>query len=914
MVESRKPRRRASVRTYLTATFAVAVVSLSGVVAYTSSSTFDREHDRSVEKARSAARLVAIGYGREIAESPEGARGTMDLPEFTSLDPSVCNPFMERFVEWPHGHLTILGIDGSPICSSDPRVLKLSNPYADAPWWEAVRAGQDVTLTEPTRDVVTRNVSVATLLPFTGTNGRRAVLMMLSDMPNFFTLTQPELQMGTEVLVLDRGRTMVIDRSVDGDRYQGRSIVGTDLANPVPTTGEIFRGVDGVERIYAEQTVEGAGWHVLSGIPTSIAFAEARALRTRSIWLGGASVIMVILLGFLLYRRLAKPVRKLTRAIEAATSDPTSRAPEVGPAEIATVARTFNEMNEARHRSEARFKALVLHASDMIAVLEAEGAVRYCSPAVHRLAGLSDADVVGTPLTNIVVPKDRERVSAGLAAVLRHPGLADPIEFRVRHRDGSIRQVEALLNNLSDDPAVDGVVATIRDVTERKAFEDHLAHQALHDALTGLPNRALVLDRLNHALARSARSGKTIGVLFLDLDRFKLINDSHGHAVGDKVLTMLADRLTSTMRPSDTVARFGGDEFVAVCENLANEDEVHEVATRMADALRDPFLIEGQELFLTGSVGIAVSGRGETSEELLRNADAAMYRAKELGRAQHALFDDAMRSRAMTRLQTEAALHRAIDADGFFLHFQPKISLTDGRLVGAEALVRMMDPEAGMIPPSEFIDVAEETGLIVPIGEIVLAGAARVARDWFEKTGRVVPISVNVSPRQLAQPSLPETIDRILRETGTSPELVIIEITENLLMQDAQLASETLQRLREIGVRVSIDDFGTGHSSLGYLREFPIDELKIDRSFVKAMDEDDRSVTIVGSVVGLAHAMGLTVVAEGVETAAQLSELRRLGCDVAQGFYFSHPRPAETMEELLAPDVAWGTRTAGQTA
>jgi diguanylate cyclase (GGDEF)-like protein/PAS domain S-box-containing protein len=572
-------------------------------------------------------------------------------------------------------------------------------------------------------------------------------------------------------------------------------------------------------------------------------------------------------------------------------------------------------MNEARRRSEARFKALVLHASDMIAVIESDGAVRYCSPAVHRLAGLIESDLVGKLLLDIVVPQDRERVSAGIGAVLRRSGLADPIEFRVRHRDGSIRAAEALLNNLQDDPAVGGIVATIRDVTERKAFEDHLAHQALHDALTGLPNRALVLDRLNHALARASRSGKTIGVLFLDLDRFKLINDSHGHAVGDQVLTLLADRLTSAMRPSDTIARFGGDEFVALCENLADEREVSEVATRMADAVRDPFLVDGQELFLTGSVGIAVSGRGETAEELLRNADAAMYRAKELGRAQHAIFDDAMRSRAMTRLQTEGALHRAIDSDGFFLHFQPKISLTDGRLVGAEALVRMMDPEVGMIPPSEFIDVAEDTGLIVPIGEIVLAEAARVARDWFIRTGRPVPVSVNISPRQLAQPTLPDAVERILRETETPPELLILEITENLLMQDAQLASQTLHRLREIGVRVSIDDFGTGHSSLGYLREFPIDELKIDRSFVKAMDEDDRSVTIVGSVVGLAHAMGLSVVAEGVETAAQLAELRRLGCDIAQGFYFSHPRPAETMDELLSPEVVWGSpRTAGQTA
>ena len=903
-------KRRVSVIVYLAAAFGVTITALSGVLVYTSNSAFVRERERAVDKARSAANLVAIGFGREYDEMSGSIEVVLGSPELTGLDPAVCLAFMDKYLEWPEGYLSIVMPDGSVVCSSDPRAMNRGKLFARASWMKDVLAGKTILFTEPARDVVTGNLGVATIAPFRSPDGRKAIMYAASGMRSFYTLTQPELQLGTEILIIDRNRTMVLDRSVPREKnpetYAGKSVTGTALANPITKAGVIIPGVDGVEGVYAEKAVKGLGWHILSGIKTSVAFAEARQQRARSVGLGLATIFMVLILGYALHSRLAKPMRSLTRAIEAAASDPDATAPEQGPAEVAKVAATFNVMNDTRRRSEARFRALVLHASDMIAVVDEDGAVSYCSPAIARLAGIEEDSVVRTPFASIVAPKDQARVNAAVVTARRKPGLSDPIEFQVRHRDGTVRQVEALLNNLAQDPAVGGLVATVRDITERKSFEEHLAHQALHDPLTDLPNRALALDRLAHALARSSRTGGTTGVLFMDLDRFKLINDSHGHAVGDRVLVLLADRLLGAVRPSDTVARFGGDEFVAVCDNLTDESDALDVAGRMAAVLKKPFSVDGQELFLTGSVGIALSGRGETAEELLRNADAAMYRAKERGRAGHAVFDEAMRTTAMGRLQIEAALHHAIEANTFIVQFQPKFSLADGHVTGAEALVRMVDEERGIIPPAEFIAVAEDTGLIVPIGEIVLREAALVARGWRDRTGFGVPVAVNLSPRQLAQPNLPDVVERILRETELDPELLILEITENLLMQDSELAATTLQRLRRLGVRISIDDFGTGHSSLGYLQTFPIDELKIDRSFVDALEKDERSPTIIGSIVGLAHAIGLTVVAEGVEKASQLAELRRLGCDIAQGYYFSHPRSAEAVEEMLGARSAWG--------
>jgi diguanylate cyclase (GGDEF)-like protein/PAS domain S-box-containing protein len=444
---------------------------------------------------------------------------------------------------------------------------------------------------------------------------------------------------------------------------------------------------------------------------------------------------------------------------------------------------------------------------------------------------------------------------------------------------------------------------------ERKRFEERLAHQSLHDPLTGLPNRTLFLDRLGLALARSRRNESEVAVVFLDLDGFKVVNDGLGHDAGDELLIAVGARLASVIRPGDTVARFGGDEFVVLCEDLPRDGahaQATEIAGRLFDALTNPFVIRSTETFVGASIGIALAPTGEERpEDLLRDADAAMYAAKDMGKQRVVVFDDALRERALTQHATFNALHRAIDRGELRVFFQPVVSLTTGHCTGAEALVRWQHPERGLVPPSEFIPLAEQSDLIVRLGEWVLAEAARFAVSRVPLRDEPFTVSVNLSARQLASPDLVERVGAILERIAVPPDRLCLEITESVLMRDATSTVGVIDALRAIGVRVSIDDFGTGYSSLAYLKRFPVDTVKIDRSFIDGLPDDPGDVAIVTAVVSLAHALGLTVVAEGVETAEQLQEVVRLGCDQAQGYYFAPPQPVADLRDLIGRSRTW---------
>ena len=441
-----------------------------------------------------------------------------------------------------------------------------------------------------------------------------------------------------------------------------------------------------------------------------------------------------------------------------------------------------------------------------------------------------------------------------------------------------------------------------RDVTERRALEDQLRHQALHDPLTGLPNRVLLMDRLEHALERADRREGRVAVCFMDLDDSKVVNDSLGHEAGDRLLVALAGRLEGSLRREDTLARFGGDEFVVLIEDASDASRATGVADRIVDALREPFVVEGREVFATLSMGIVLADSPrERPEDLLRKADIAMYRAKEKDKAGYAVFDPSMNARVVERMESEGDLRRALRLGEFTVHYQPKVLLETGAIVGVEALARWVHPERGLVPPAGFIAQAEESGLIVPIGRWVLEEACRQAREWqtLHPIDPPLVVCVNISGRQLRYPGLVQDVARVLRESRLEPGSLDLEITENVLIESAQNGLP-VERLRRLGAKMIIDDFGTGYSSLSYLKRMPADLLKIDRSFVEGLGSDPKDEGIVSSVIDLARVLGMETIAEGVESVEQAERLRELGCRFAQGYLFSKPMAAEEMGELLA--------------
>ena len=538
--------------------------------------------------------------------------------------------------------------------------------------------------------------------------------------------------------------------------------------------------------------------------------------------------------------------------------------------------------------SERRFRSLVQNSSDVFLILDGDGTIAYQSPAVQRVLGYAQNEDWVRGIYDYVHPDDAGFLKGAIGELLEHPGAQRTVEMRIRHADGSWRTAEATGTNMMGEPAVRGVVVNYRDITERKLLEEQLTHEAFHDPLTGLANRALFIDRVDHALARRAAPGR-LAVLFMDLDDFKTINDSLGHAAGDLVLVAVAERLRGCLRPEDTVSRLGGDEFAILLED-ADPHLSERVAERMLETLRLPFEVGGKQVHLAASVGIAFgSAETRSANDVLRNADVAMYTAKSLGKGRAELFEASMHAAVLTRLELKADLERAVERSEFRLRFQPVFDLRTGSLAAFEALLRWSHPTRGEVFPSEFVPLAEETGLIVPIGRWVLAEACLQARGWLDAGARELDISVNLSARQLREPRLVEAVREALAASNLPAERLILELTESSLMQDDE---GRLQALRDLGVRLALDDFGTGYSSLSYLARFPIGILKIDQSFVAQLGGEDEDSALVRSVIQLAAAMNMVTVAEGIERPAQLERVRDLGCDFAQGFLLASPMDA----------------------
>jgi diguanylate cyclase (GGDEF)-like protein/PAS domain S-box-containing protein len=466
----------------------------------------------------------------------------------------------------------------------------------------------------------------------------------------------------------------------------------------------------------------------------------------------------------------------------------------------------------------------------------------------------------------------------------------------------SVREYRA-----EDVDFVQAIANVLGDAFERQLTDDDIRHRALHDPLTGLPNRVLFMDRLEHAIERLRRRRSPAAILVLDLDRFQLVNDSLGHQVGDELLAAAAPRLKQAVRSSDTVARFGGDEFGILLEEIDGEREAIEMAQRIAGVFTRPFVLDGNEHFVTTSIGIALAEGGELAEDLIRDADSAMYRAKERGRARYELFDEAMRGRAISRLRVENDLRRALERDELMLHYQPVVSCRDQSIVGVEALIRWQHPDRGQVPPLDFIPVAEENGLIEPIGRWVLETACRQAARWYHQRPDAAPIwmSVNLSAVQIGNRGLANTVASALRAAGLDASHLTLEITESVMLGDTEGLTDALDALKAIGVRLVLDDFGTGYSSLNYLTRLPLDALKVDRSFIDGLGTEPRDTAITEAIVAMSHALSLEVVGEGAETELQFAELIRLGADFVQGFHFSPPLPAADITRMLEHGPAW---------
>jgi len=771
--------RRASVGLHLVAAFGVCLLALGALMGMTTSSSFKRERDRAAAQLQSAAQQEANWADQTMPGALSVLESVSTQPGITSFDPGQCREVLSGLASvGSQGHLHLFRPDGSLVCSlQDPELPARDIPMGD--WFQRVQSSHEPVNGGTIVDVLSAQPSVVVAVPVDGVDGSVGVfaaVLYTGKSPIEQTVGAPPQLV---LIQLNAERDLVL-AATEGAPVKPGPLGKSWLSQPLGGGTRTVTDSDGVTRLYREIPAAEIGWHVLAGLPRTVAFHAAEQELRRNLWLGGAVLLAVGGLGLILHRRLARPVRRLRRAIEAASNDDTARAPVEGPAEIADVAEAFNET-----------------------------------------------------------------------------------------------------------------------IARRRELEAELAHQALHDPLTGLPNRTLLIDRLNQALARHQRAGGLVVVAFMDLDRFKLVNDSKGHPVGDALLVALARRLEGALRAVDTVARFGGDEFVMVSECVETDADVAAIATRLTGVLDEPFPLGEEELHISGSVGLAVARNGETADELIRNADAAMYFAKERERGGFAIYQEPLHAGVVSRLETERDLRRALDEKEFFLHYQPVCSLATAEVVGVEALIRWEHPTRGLVSPADFIPVCEETGLIVPIGEWVLSEAGRQARRWREEHGISLAVSVNLSARQLLRSDLTALVATMLQDTGADPADLCLEITEGTLLQDMHAAVRHLAALRSLGVRISIDDFGTGYSSLSYLRMLPLDELKIDRSFVNHVAEDASAAAIVESVITLGHALGLRVVAEGVETAAQLSTLRDLGCDLAQGYYLARPAPPAAVLPVL---------------
>jgi diguanylate cyclase (GGDEF)-like protein/PAS domain S-box-containing protein len=652
-------------------------------------------------------------------------------------------------------------------------------------------------------------------------------------------------------------------------------------------------------------------WNRQSEATFQMASREVLGRTLRSVFAANRNVKLLELL--VQRHRNDRPSRLLRRRIETVA---VRASGEEFPAEVtlavagagadATFTAFVRDISERKQterelaQREKRFRTLVEKSWSGVVLLDANLCFSYAGSSTEHLIGHDERDLLGRSFFDYVHPREVDGARAAFTGMVAGKTLEAHGELRFRHKDGRWVWIEGFSQNLLQEPSVAAIVLNYRDVSQRKETERELEYRAHYDSLTGLPNRLLFRDRLVHALSQAARHKTTLGVLYVDLDQFKLVNDALGHSFGDLLLADVGRRLQSSLRASDTISRIGGDEFSILLSEAASTEAVSGVAAKILESLSAPFLVGEHELFITASLGVACYPEdGQDAETLLKSADAAMYRAKDLGRNQAQLFTPSMNERYVRRLALEQHLHYAIERNELELYYQPVYDRARRQITSFEALLRWHDPTRGMVAPSEFIELAEETGMIIPIGIWVLNDACQRLRMWHDMGLNTLRVAVNISAVQLQQRALVDEIRSALTDNAIPPAMLQLEITESAAMQNFEQTTRLLRELQSAGVRAALDDFGTGQSSLTYLKHFPIDTIKIDRQFVRDVTSDEANAAIVSHVISLAHTLRLNVVAEGVETEAQLAFLRHYSCDQMQGYLFSRPMPAGNVPSFL---------------
>lgn len=907
-------------RRRLTGLLLLSLIPAAGMIMFASNEQRLDLLSSSRVSAQNYARLAALDVERDIAAMRDLVLAVSLFPGLHKLDTLTCDSVLSEFQgQYPDLlNLGVIDLSGKMLCSSvsnDSSVIDLS----DRDYFKSALHSNDFAVSGYFVGRATGLGSIAVSVPIRDEGGRPLAVVFAATRFDGFQRIAERIAPEPDdfILVLDRYGT-VVARYPDDDQWKGRNVRDHSMTTKIMAleAGQrLMLSLDGIERRIAFESVSAFGqpaFYVAIGVDERRIEAVAR----RTLIFGALGIVLIGLAGLailwfgglrLFGQRIDAVISTIGRF---SAGDWTARVAEVadhGADEVDQIARSINDMADIVESTEESLRMswrAIESAANGILICDAlkeDIPIVYANPAFQRITGYSSAEVVGRNARFLNRGSEDEACVAEIRLAVS--------EFREVHavlrnyrKGGEMFWNDMLIAPVRDEHGVvTHFVGIISDVTANKRYETELAHLAGHDALTGLPNRHLLGDRLEQALILARRSGSCVAVLFVDLDRFKVINDGLGHQVGDRLLQAVARRLSACMRAGDTVARYGGDEFVVICQGIEREDMVAQTVQRICDALDDSVLLEGHNLRVSASIGISLyPDDGAEAGTILRNADLAMYLAKESGRSQSCRFVPKLSERVSERVRIESLMRQALEKGEFELYYQPQVNSTSGEISGLEALLRWNHPEHGQIPPGQFLHVAEESGLIVQIGEWAIREACRQMSVLTAIHESRVPISVNVSVAQLKRSDFCSTVRQALQHSGLDPSLLELEITESLVMENSEALVGLLRELKSIGVSVAIDDFGTGYSNLGYLKNLPVDRLKIDRCFVRDITEDPDDAAICRAIISVAHNLRLSVVAEGVECEAQAIYLGRHFCDDLQGYFFSQPVSSERLRLLLA--------------